>query len=347
MVGGRRRGRVRKIPAGMPIDPTFGDILKARPREAQAFVAGAYWQMHPRSRSALRWAMLLCVLGAVFYVADRYGLFGLALSYPFYTAIVGTIAAVVAILSYLGKRAKFRAFIPPDDPGHFNLPYLPDELKPGPGFGLTYLPLQSLPGTYPLGRQDAFGRRWAIEWIPPSGDASIPRALQFKFASVIVQALRNDAIGCRAEAKIFLRTGRGGSVSPGEWNAIGRLNWYLGGWDEQIIKGEVNKAGFLTNEIPNLIADSPTLGLNEYLSNPEVTIHEGRATVLPLFYMREGWPGVYLCGPKRGMIAGDASEAEPVTFEIEVTVSSLKSRPLTFGVVCTAKWDKLTVDPAD
>ena len=287
---------------------------------------------------------------AVIYLADKYGLLQLAYAYPLYSAAIAAVPAVVAVLSWRRRRTWFRIHIPADDPGHMNLPHFPDGVALGPNFRRYRVPIHEIPGTYPPGKPDGFGRRWANQWAypPPSPDGTpIIRFIELKFANVAVQALGGDAIGCRADAKITVRSRSGGSFVPGTAVSVRRLNWYRDGWDEPLAKEVVDEKGQSSQPLLDRLYAAPSIGFNEYLTNPETTINEEEWQVLPLFYMRAGHPEVHLCGQQQGQFAGLSRGGEIVEFELEVTIRAQRARPNTVTLRCKAKWDVLSLEEAE
>lgn len=338
---------MKKIPKGRIPDPRVKDILVTRPTKDQLSLWIAYWHKRQRAISAFRWAVVGTALAILSYLAYSHGIVSLVATYPVYTSIIVTVGTGATVIEVLGRRARFAVLIPPDDPGQFDLPYLPPGYTLADKDSLVHFPPQDLPGTYPPNSQDPYGRRWALQWPPMAKGDQGPRVLQFKFACVIVRAKWKDAKECRAEAEIQLQHGVNGSLRSGELTGIGRLNWYSDRWDRMIKRREQNPNGSITSAVANLIADSPTVGLNEYLYNPEITLIRDRFVVLPLFYMRSDYSSVYLCGPSEGITAGESPDNEPVRFNLKVTVSGVDSKSLAFAVACRAKWGDLTVNPAD
>ena len=340
-----KQSKVRKLPSGLKDNPSIRDIRSARPARLQLLLWRAYWKNHPVALNALRLLSVASILAAGAYFAYRYDLVQLAATHLTYSVIIGTVGSLAAVVGAVrSRRARFEVQIPADDPGHYDLPQLPPGYKMPGVRSLVYLAPGELPGTYPGGSIDPYARRWTLQWPPPTGDTRVPRALQFKFASVLVFAKGNDAEGCHAVASILLRHGENASIALGTEAGIGRLNWYRDNWDQEVKGLTLDERGRIISPTADLITESPTYGLNAFLSNPEITIERGRGVVLPLFYMRENWPYVYLCGPASGITAGKSPDSEPVSFDLKVTLTGLKSRPLTFMVACKARWDNLSID---
>lgn len=264
-----------------------------------------YYLTHPRARFAVQIggpaAVSLAVLASLFsavHLPPNYVL-------PVYVAAVTTIALAVTVISLLGLRGRFTGLIPANDPGHYKLPYLPEGADPSKAvIGRFRIPGYLVSGTYPKGIAGDNARRGQFQWQYPPGQKQTFRTLQFKFGAIAVHATGRDAREVRAHAKIRVSHGVLGSVTPHEWCPIGQLNWYFESWEERLWGDEKLVDGVLTYPTLDYVFDSPSLGLNKFLHNPEVTIHRDQGHYLPLYYMREGCSEVFLCAQTQSQIAG-------------------------------------------
>ena len=303
-----------------------------------------FYLAHPRARVAVRLGTVLAVVLALSWYLDSAGyLTSGTLSRAYFAAVAG-LAVVVAVLSLLGIRGRFTGLIPESDPGHLQLPYLPEGLDAEDASGLIKIPPDLIPGTYPKGSAGDSSRRGYFQWAHPPGQHDSLRALQVKFGTIAIHARGRDAKEARAHARVRVNHGTLGSVPLGTWFPIGRLNWYAESWDDRLMFDERIHSGKPTCHILDEIYETPGLGLNSYLRNPEVTIHRDQSQALPLFYMREDWPGVYLCGQHQAVFIGKSPDEAPVDFDMELEVSALDFRQLKLKLHCTAEWDVLVVE---
>lgn len=314
------------------------DIAGIRRRVAVFYLA------HPGARAALRLGLVLAVILAVSWYLLRAGyLTSATLSWAYFAAVAG-LAVVISVLSLLGIRGRFTGLILPNDPGHHHLPFLPPGLTPERGFGRLRIPSDTVPGTYAKDSVGDAARRAEFQWPYPPGQRESIRTLQFKFGAVAIHARTRDAKEAKAYARVRVIHATRSSITPGAFCAIGPLNWFLDSWEEHLMADERAEGGNLTSATLNYVYEYPGLGLNKFLYNPEVTIYRGQSHFLPLFYMRDGCPDVFLCGQPQALIAGRSPDEAPVDFDFEVTISALDFRPLTLKLHCTARWDALTVE---
>lgn len=304
---------------------------------------GIHYLVHPRVKFAIQVTPFAIALLLLFVYLYRAGDLTASTAFAAYTGSATGVMAVVAVLSILGLRGRFTGLIPPGDPGHYYLPYVPKDMPPGMKRDQVRLSAISIPGTY-RSPSDA-AHRGPFQWYFPTGQTEKLRSLEFKFAPILVHANGRDAKEARAHARVRLNSGVEASFPLGTWVGAGQLNWFVGDWEERLHSDEQAPDGSLSEPILNYVFEHPGDGLNKYLRKPETTILREQAEYLPLFYMRGDSPNVYLCGQVRAEIVARCEGDAPVDFDMELMVSALdfrRSPPLKLH--CTAKWDVLTVE---
>ena len=301
-----------------------------------------YYFLHPRAKAAVRIGILAPVLLVLFLILDREGYLRAAYAFPAYSVLATALGLVVAVISLLGVRGQFKVLVPPNDPGHHFLPY--KGVSRPPQGGRIRVPGSMVPGTYPKEMVGDSARRGDFQWNHPPGKSDTFRTLQYKFGAVAILACRRDAKEAHAHAMIRVNKGTAGSFEVGVWNSAGQLNWYYEAWEERLNGDGRLDQGVLTQPTLDAVFESPLLGLNKFLNNPEVTIHRDQFHYLPIFYMRDDRPEVFVCGQLQAQTIGPTLDGSPIEFDLEVVVSALDFRITKVWFHCTAKWDVLTVE---
>jgi hypothetical protein len=260
------------------------------------------------------------------------------------------IAAGGIVASYLFSRARFRVEPLVSDPGSLDLERT---IEYGRSIAKTdptprTMVLADAPGsTYPKGSQAPLSQRLPLAWgFHPLQD-QLGRAFEFKFATIRVKARWNDAKRCHAVGEVFVHNGTGGTVQKGQWSPLGALNWHSDTIIGTIVKPVLREDGHLHSPVLDRIHDTPGIGLNQDLTNTEIDLNAGEEADLPLFYMRNGWPSVFLCGPIPGTSAGIPPEREPMDLEFRVRITGEKSSEKTVHFRAKAKWGDLVLTKED
>jgi len=304
-----------------------------------------------------RTAIYIARIGLILIAIGIVGSLGLLNSENIVPGIVflaAFLAVVIPVFRYLLK-PRFQVSLHPEDPGAYNSATVPDGFgSEGPGFRTR----GDWPGTYPTGTTDS--RRLLSVWEHPEGTLLLGnrrfRTLQFKFATLHVEAIWDSLTGCKATAEVRLLHGIGGSLQLGKWTPIGELNWDSPKIRDDIIRPRIGRAAGGESEILNTIYENPSFGIDNYLRNPEVSLHRlemdeigNRIWIggeLPLFYMREGYPQVFLCGPTL-TLAGRSPDDAPVSFEMKLTVFAHKARTSLTHYRASAKWGNFRLTPLE
>ncbi len=302
---------------------------------------------HPKGIFVARLCVLAVALLISLSVAYRVGILSSLSSVPpytVYTAVVAGIPAVIGLLSLRPGRTRFIIAALPDDPGHYNIPIDLGKVPPEVGVERYLVPHAQFEGTYPKGNPGNGIQRLVVQVKVPQAPW---RSIQFKFHAVGVRAVKNDAIDCRANAEVKVLNGSEGSFAIGQWTPVGGLNWHVEDLRDRVLR-ELTDSVTMPG-VPDLYrtVDSPSLGINRHMDNPTLTIHENRWAYLPLFYMREDYPSVFLSCRQEGLRLGRPPEDEPLRFGIRVTVQSLKSKPKSVVINCSARWDDLRIVSID
>jgi hypothetical protein len=265
--------------------------------------------------------------------------------------VAGPVIAVGGFMaSYLFSRARFRVEALPADPGSLDLArtieYARTLAKADPTPRTTAL--TDAPGsTYPPLSQRSFSQRFTMAWGFHALQDQTGRAFEFKLATIRVKAKWSDARHCHADGEVLVHNGVGGTIQRGIWNPMGSLNWHSDTIIGALVKTVLRDDGRPFSPTLDRIHDTPWVGLNQDLSNPERDLNAGDEADLPLFYMRNGWPTVFLCGPIPGASAGTPPEGKPMDLEFKVRISGEKSSEKTVHFRAKAMWGELEITKED
>ena len=132
-----------------------------------------------------------------------------------------------------------------------------------------------------------------------------------KFGVVRVHCVSGDAFGCRAEAKVRI-VQMYGQMHPTNWLDVGYLDWF-----SMAIKRDIQQ-----NRLDE-IYPAKHLGMNKYLQNSSIDLHQGDEKDLLIFYMIKDIPNVFLCTDVESAQAGHIfSPGQTLKFEIEVGLTA-------------------------
>jgi hypothetical protein len=300
-----------------------------------------FWRGHRRGLILFRVTIASLVATVVVYIVGQAGLLGHLDPWGVYGAVLGTVDPVITVVSLLQGRVRLRMVIPPDDPGHYDLPYLPEGTELAPGLQLIRIPSEDVPGTYLPGRPPEAPTRFAYQWTRRVDERPL-RFFEFKLGVVGIRADRNDAKECVAHAELTPIQGEGETLRLGRPQPIGRLSWYSAAKIHQLTEDARDERGLTYFPGFDRIFESPTRGLNAFLSNSEMTIREGETAYLILFYLRSDFNRVFIGGELEGENLGPSSVERPVEFEVKIQFKALSAH-LDKRVRCTARWDLLTI----
>ena len=135
--------------------------------------------------------------------------------------------------------------------------------------------------------------------------------LMAKFGVIRVQCVSGDALDCRADARVRIIEIYG-QVHPTNWIQAGYLNWF----------SIENKTSIQRDKFDE-IYPAKHLGLNKYLRNISMDLHQGDEKDLLVFYMIKDLPNVYLCSSVESAQAGNIfGSGQTLRFEIEIGMTS-------------------------
>ena len=132
-----------------------------------------------------------------------------------------------------------------------------------------------------------------------------------KFGVIRVQCVNGDALDCRAEAKVRIIE-MYGQVHATNWIQAGYLNWYSTEMKSDLLRNKFDE-----------IYPVKHLGLNKYLRNISVDIHQGDQKDLLVFYMIKDLPNVFICSSVESAHAGSIfGSGQTLKFEIEIGMTA-------------------------
>ncbi len=132
-----------------------------------------------------------------------------------------------------------------------------------------------------------------------------------KFGVIRVHCVSGDALNCRAQVRVRIIE-MYGQVRPTNFVDWGYLNWF-----SVAIKREIQQNKF------DEIYPVKHLGLNKYLRNTTVDLHEGDEKDLLIFYMIKDLPSVFLCTDIETAHAGSVfSSGQTLKFEVEIGLTA-------------------------
>jgi hypothetical protein len=157
-----------------------------------------------------------------------------------------------------------------------------------------------------------------------------------KFGVIRVQCVSGDALDCRADARVRIIQ-MYGLVHPTNWIQAGYLNWF-----SIEIKNDVQHNKF------DEIYPAKHLGLNKYLRNISMDLHQGEQRDLLVFYMIKDLPNVYLCSSVETAQAGSIfGSGQTLKFEIEISMTARSYAKSTHNYFVTiTEFDDFKIDPA-
>ena len=135
------------------------------------------------------------------------------------------------------------------------------------------------------------------------------KELIVKFGVIRVHCVSDEAIGCRAEARIK-RIEEFGRRVEDRFRPVGYLNWYSVAKKSEVIRNL------------EAIDKERGYGLNEYLRNTVEDLHTGDEKDLLAFYVIKDMPNVYLCTDALLQNAGMLANSKPVKFELEMSLTA-------------------------
>jgi hypothetical protein len=162
------------------------------------------------------------------------------------------------------------------------------------------------------------------------------RELRYKFGVVRLRASGGVAIGCRVTATVREVTGKGRSQVIGPPRSLGVLTWYSTGMGQKVLGDMRASREILAN---------PADGINDHIERAgEKTVRLNPETErdLQVFYMRAGYPAVFLCGESVGVRAGESENNRVVRFQIDLSMSAENCAEQTRRYLVTARWDDFT-----
>jgi len=132
-----------------------------------------------------------------------------------------------------------------------------------------------------------------------------------KFGVIRVHCISGDALNCRAQVKVRIIE-MYGQIRPTNFVDWGYLNWF-----SVAIKRDIQQNKF------DEIYPAKHLGLNKYLKNTSVDLHEGDEKDLLVFYMIKDLPNVFLCTDIETAHAGSVfSSGQTLKFEVEIGLTA-------------------------
>ncbi|MGI0014592.1 MAG: hypothetical protein ACREBU_14295, partial [Nitrososphaera sp.] len=135
--------------------------------------------------------------------------------------------------------------------------------------------------------------------------------LIIKCGVIRVKCVSGDAINCKAELKSRL-VRLDGQIYPSNWLEVGYCNWF----------SVAIKADVLQNKLDDILP-AKHLGINKFLKNPTMDLHQGDERDLLLFYMTKDLPNVFLCTDVEGAHAGSIfSPGQTLQFELEIGITA-------------------------
>lgn len=138
-----------------------------------------------------------------------------------------------------------------------------------------------------------------------------PKELIAKFGVVRVRCISGDALNCRAQLRVRL------IEMYGQIHLTNFVDWGYLNWFSVAIKHNIQQNKF------NDIYPSKHLGLNKYLLNTSVDLHQGEEKDLLLFYMIKDLPNVYLCTDVEIAHAGSVfASGQTLKFEVEISLAA-------------------------
>ncbi len=141
---------------------------------------------------------------------------------------------------------------------------------------------------------------------------SNPKELIAKFGVIRVRCVSGDAINVRAQIKVRIIQ-MYGQIHPTNFVDWGYLNWF-----DIVTKRKIQHN---IDEIYPL----KHLGLNKYLLNTHIDLHEGDEKDLLLFYMIKDLPSVYICSDVETAQVGSVfSSGQTLKFQVEIGVTAQK-----------------------
>lgn len=153
------------------------------------------------------------------------------------------------------------------------------------------------------------------------------RAIAFRFGVVSVKNTGEYLANCRAEGSWRL---------PGEegWHPAGKLNW-----NSEERKRELQSRPKEVERITRRVQ----AGLNEYLKNPEINVSRNETAFLPLFYMMDGRPEVFLSGTASSQKSGLADDRVALEFEYRLWIMGEDLDQTEYMYRINANWDHFSI----
>jgi hypothetical protein len=156
-----------------------------------------------------------------------------------------------------------------------------------------------------------------------------------KFGVVRVRCTSGDVIDCKAQARVRIIQ-LYGQVHPTNFVDWGYLNWY-----SVAIKKDIQGNRF------DEIYPVKHLGLNKYLKNVSMDLHQGDEKDLLIFYMIKDIPNVFICSDVETAQAGSIfSSNQTLKFEIEISVTAQRYPKNTWSYFVTiTDFDEFKLEP--
>jgi hypothetical protein len=161
------------------------------------------------------------------------------------------------------------------------------------------------------------------------------RPMIYKFGVLQTKALGVKATGCEVEASFWPVEKRGRRELVGAEATLGRLSWFSAERTFEILQDL---------KLAKTLYANPADGINDLLKTRSVDIKPGVTKFLPLFYMRNGCPTVFLAGSIRGTRAGEFEGRASVRFQIGLKLSADNlPAPVTRRYAVVARWDDFRI----
>ena len=285
---------------------------KARAIEEAKRRAASFWRRHPRGLLLCRVALTIIAVSVVFYFVWESGALRGQSLLEWYGAVLATVSLGVTVSSWLTSFVRFRVDARADDPGHLIL----DKIQFTIGPGTHSWDWNVWPSTYPPNRPGCASQRMGLLW--ESGPDK--RVREVKLATLTVTALGRDAIGCKADAQVFIRRGKSTAMPKGRWNQIGELKWFRPEAQSELNTPVLGPDGKWRCPAEVLHID-PSRGLNDHLRKPRIDILRDQSEELPIYYMRNDLPWVFLCAQSVGLLVEPEATGVPIEFDIKVLIA--------------------------